>query len=902
MAEAAGPDVERLALERLGLLEKLGPAVDAPREPGEGLLDALVRRGSLRAHQAAAVRQFLEQRTPPSLRDVLPTVPRALGPGARVGPLEVIEEIGRGATARVYRARHLQLGRVSALKVLPDAALDGRRRARFEREVEALGRLDHPSIVRVHAAFVDGEALAFEMALVEGESLEARIARTGPLPWRQACEVVAALAEAVEHAHGHGVLHRDLKPANVLLPADGSPALVADFGLARFLDSGSLTDTGALVGTPVYMAPEAFSGKTGPLVDVYGLGATLYHALAGVPPYEGTSLVALGARIARGACAPLRVPGLPARVEAIRARAMAPAPEERPSAAELGRELRAVLEGEPSGASLASRPGGRALLAVASLALVLAAGLWRLGASSTGASALAPSRIDAALAALEPGASPPSRREQARLELERALAPSDPASEALVARLEALGPGPIAPALAYLRARAAWARGRAVRLDDLVAASRAPDVPAELEAFAAAALERGPVDGGALERLRELRERRPRSTAAASLLALAALATGDPRERDEAARALRSVRPTAGVALHAVRALDVADRLAAALSTERPRQEAAAAASNMEDLRALAAAPGLGLAPRVVLAPVSSAALAVWHSGALSDATNKEHSFAWLSGLSRCASGSLPPAILVLREQVPGISGGAGWSELARAAREVAAADPLLAAGGLAVASGRAVDERALRAEIAALCSDAEAALAVFERAVESPSFFESRTAARARLEVRLRSGVLQEEMATGEAAAGERAALERALACYRAAFDQTVHDPSSPGEWRNEAARRLVRLLGRLERWDELEAALRVLSGVDGVAAEVVRRRGDPATALGLARAALARSPDDRAALATKALAEADLGQTDAAEVDLATLARASAHEPILLDSQELAAVRAHVAAHLAR
>jgi len=207
--------------------------------------------------------------------------------------------LGKGASGIVFRARHSELGRLSAVKVLPVAALDERKRRRFGREVEALGRLRHPGIVQLHSTFEIEGSLACEMDLVEGDTLEGIVAARGALPWREAAALVARIATAVDHAHQAGVIHRDLKPANVLVrKADGAP-LVADFGLARFDDqASSLTRVGAYVGTPLYMAPEAFMGEQSAASDVYGLGAILYELLAGHPPFHESS--------ARGSSTPSR--------------------------------------------------------------------------------------------------------------------------------------------------------------------------------------------------------------------------------------------------------------------------------------------------------------------------------------------------------------------------------------------------------------------------------------------------------------------------------------------------------------------------------------------------------------------------------------------------------------------
>ncbi|MCO5171057.1 MAG: serine/threonine protein kinase [Planctomycetes bacterium] len=212
----------------------------------------------------------------------------------RYGPYEVLGELGRGGMGAVLRARHVETGAEVALKVLLDAR-GPEDLERFAREGQALARLRHPAVVPVHAAGVEGGRAWLAMDLVAGESLRARLARDGPLDGPTARRLFTRLAAALEHAHRHGVVHRDLKPDNVVIDPLGEPRLI-DFGLARVTDRTRLTRSGDLLGTPAYMAPEQVTGdvaRQGPCTDVYGLGATLYEALTGRPPFEGGSPVAI---------------------------------------------------------------------------------------------------------------------------------------------------------------------------------------------------------------------------------------------------------------------------------------------------------------------------------------------------------------------------------------------------------------------------------------------------------------------------------------------------------------------------------------------------------------------------------------------------------------------------------
>ncbi|MBI3726001.1 serine/threonine protein kinase, partial [bacterium] len=224
-----------------------------------------------------------------------------LAVGSRFGPYEILGELARGAMGVLYRARHSKLeGRVVALKVLQGKLADDQEHVlRFRREAEALARLDHPNVVRVHdAGELEGRRF-FTMELVEGETLEDKIAR-GPLDQRDAARVLATVARGVSHLHARGVLHRDLKLANVLVGKDGR-ARIADFGLARLVDDRRtrLTLDGDLLGTPLYMAPEQVRGELDldSRVDVYGLGVMLFRLVTKKYPFPAGSAAQLHARI-----------------------------------------------------------------------------------------------------------------------------------------------------------------------------------------------------------------------------------------------------------------------------------------------------------------------------------------------------------------------------------------------------------------------------------------------------------------------------------------------------------------------------------------------------------------------------------------------------------------------------
>ncbi|NLX53907.1 MAG: serine/threonine protein kinase [Planctomycetaceae bacterium] len=211
----------------------------------------------------------------------------------RLGDFELLKEIGRGGMGVVYLARQVNLNRQLAVKMILRGPLASESdRERFLAEARAAARLDHVGIVPVYQIGEEGGRMYFSMKYIAGPTLS-DLLQSGPLPPRRAALLLAKVSRAIDFAHQNGVLHRDLKPSNILLDEDGEPH-VTDFGLAKQItDPHSLTQSGAVMGTPAYMSPEQAAGtrSVGPASDVYSLGAILYHMLTGEPPFQAASPV-----------------------------------------------------------------------------------------------------------------------------------------------------------------------------------------------------------------------------------------------------------------------------------------------------------------------------------------------------------------------------------------------------------------------------------------------------------------------------------------------------------------------------------------------------------------------------------------------------------------------------------
>jgi serine/threonine protein kinase len=255
---------------------------------------------------------------------------------------ELVELLGRGGMAEVYRAHDRSLGRVVAVKLLPpDRRHDDTESLRLQDEARAGAGLSHPHVIAVHDVGVSPHGVYVVMELLDGRTWRDELQEQRRLSETDVARVGSAVASALAHAHARGIVHRDVNPSNVMLLADGTPKLM-DFGIAKIEDLPGLTESGRVVGTAAYVSPEQARGEwLDGRSDVYSLGCTLYEALTGATPFRGAgSADVASARLREPPVPPRQVlPTISVGMDDVVLRAMALDPRDRPDAAAMAAAL-----------------------------------------------------------------------------------------------------------------------------------------------------------------------------------------------------------------------------------------------------------------------------------------------------------------------------------------------------------------------------------------------------------------------------------------------------------------------------------------------------------------------------------------------------------------------------------
>ncbi|HEV3475124.1 MAG TPA: protein kinase [Actinomycetota bacterium] len=290
--------------------------------------------------------------------------------------------LGEGGMSSVWRGVDTVLGRPVAIKVLRPRRGDDSFVARFRREAQAAAALNHPNIVSVYDTGSDDGVQYIVMELVEGETLADLLRREGRLPPQRAAEIGAAIAQALHAAHGAGLVHRDVKPGNVMVTPAGE-VKVMDFGIARAAADDTLTQTGTVVGTAAYLAPEqARGGKADPRSDAYALGCVLYEMVTGTPPFTGDSAVQVAYQhVNEEPRSPSEIVPVPADLEAVIMRALAKDPDQRfPSA----KAMLNALSGSAAGQDTAPGPPPTDVMPTAALPTLRSRRWWPVVAAVVG--------------------------------------------------------------------------------------------------------------------------------------------------------------------------------------------------------------------------------------------------------------------------------------------------------------------------------------------------------------------------------------------------------------------------------------------------------------------------------------------------------------------------------------
>jgi serine/threonine-protein kinase len=264
-----------------------------------------------------------------------------------LGRYEVVAELGKGAMGVVYRANDPMLNRMVAIKTIntEEAGHEGMAEyeARFYTEAKAAGGLNHPNIIIIYDIGKSGHLVYMAMEYIEGRELREMLAEGQPLPVALAVDVAAQVGEGLAYAHQHHVVHRDIKPANIMITPEGR-AKIADFGIARMRSSETRTQTGIILGSPRYIAPEQVVGKRADhRSDIFSLGVILYESLTGTTPFNGEGLSALMYQITNHDPAPPSSlnPQVPVMLDYIIAKVLSKSPDARyQSAADLANDLR----------------------------------------------------------------------------------------------------------------------------------------------------------------------------------------------------------------------------------------------------------------------------------------------------------------------------------------------------------------------------------------------------------------------------------------------------------------------------------------------------------------------------------------------------------------------------------